>query len=624
MPANGATRDLRPAALRAPAWVGVALLLVAIFALYARALGRGFTSEDFLLVRYFGEHPPWRDLRAQLVEPWLGMRGGIEFFRPISTLLYGLEIAAFGTDPRGYLIVHLLTHWLAALLVFAVTRELMRRDPQMPGAAAAPWVAALLFAVYPLHPNAVVFNASFATLFGGLFALLSLYAYQRFRATAVRSWWLAAFVAFVLALGSYEATAVLPIWLVAYDQLAGDRPPSRWRRLLATLPFFALLASYFGWRHHLFGDFVGGYAATREQLGDASTLVADLMRSLGRLHLPFFSQPPSVTIAAVVLLATLAAVAFSRRPGAPRPAAGAWAFGWVMAISAMAPFAFRPVVPANGRYWYLAAAGAAIGVVFIAAGLSARCGSRRWLQVLPWSLAAVVGVAWTSGLVPNVAAHRRAADVVESVRSALLDARPADKADGLPLFVTGHPDFLTEPPGINVAQELRYGLRDSVNPPFVDASAAVDVYPLPPLADGELVPIALAAPGRVLVWDAAASQLRVPSISPSTAALPNLAISGDAVALRVPRVPHQRFRLLLATPINGMVVEADATSVTNGVLRVPLPVDLLAISEHLYGSRDVFLWVEARDERGELAGFTRLHRLAAAAPGQARSLSPIM
>lgn len=624
MPVNGATRSTRAAGLSVPAWLGAAaLLLVALFALYVPALGRGFTSEDFLLVRYLGEHPPWLDLRAQLAEPWLGMRS-IEFFRPVSTLLYGLEIAAFGTDPRGYVIVHLLTHWSAALLVFAVGRELVRRDPQMPGAAAVRWIAALLFAVYPLHPNAVVFSASFATLFGGLFALLSLYAYQRFRATSARGWWLAALAAFGLGLGSYEATAVLPLWLVAHDQLVGGGPPSRWRRLVATLPFFALLAAYFGWRHHLFGGLVGGYAATRERLGDASTLAADLLTSLGRLHLPFFAQPASVARAVVVLLAVLAAVAFLPPRRAPRAAAGAWAFGWAMAISAMAPFAFRPVVPANGRYWYLAAAGAAIGLVFLAAGLSARLGSHRWLRALPWSLAAVVGLAWASGLVRNVAAHRRAADVADSVRLALLAAKPSDAAAGLPLFVTGHPQFLTEPPGINVAQVLRYGLRDGVRPPFVDAGAAVDVYPLPPLADRELVPVALAAPGRVLVWDAATSRLRAPTAAAGTAALPELALSGQAVALRLPPGPFQRFRLLLATPINGMLVEADAKDVTQGVLRVPLPVDLLAISDHLYGSRDGFLWLEARDERGELTGSTRLHRLAAAAPGQARSLSPIM
>ncbi|HXT22837.1 MAG TPA: hypothetical protein VN923_18970, partial [Thermoanaerobaculia bacterium] len=72
---SASTGAPRATARVVPAWAAAVALLVVVFALYARALGRGFTSEDFLLVRWFGEHPPWRDLHAQLAEPWLGMRG---------------------------------------------------------------------------------------------------------------------------------------------------------------------------------------------------------------------------------------------------------------------------------------------------------------------------------------------------------------------------------------------------------------------------------------------------------------------------------------------------------------------------------------------------------------------
>jgi hypothetical protein len=634
MPASGAIRK-RSAAPALRAWVGAAvLLLAAVFVLYARALGRGFTSEDFLLVRWLGEHPPWLDLRAQLAEPWLGMRG-IEFFRPVSTLLYGAEIAAFGADPRGYVMVHLVAHGLAALLLFGVTRELVRRDPATAGPPAAPWLAAVLFAVYPLHPNAVVFTASFATLSGGILALLALYGYQRSRAGGGRGWWVGSFAAFCLALGCYEATAVVPLWLAAHDQLFASRQASRRRLVAGSLPFFALLAAYFGWRRHLFGDLVGGYAATRDRLGDPFTLAADLVASLGRLHLPFFAQPAARATAVLGLLAVLAAVAFLRPDERARAAARGWVFGAVVAISAMAPFAFRPVVPANGRYWYLAAAGAAIGLAFLAAGLAAAAGARRLLRRLPWALASLVAVAWAAELVRIVDAHRRAADLAHTIQQEILRVRPAAPAAGLPLFVTGHPDFLTRPPGLNVAQVFHYGLRDSVGPPFV--GRGVDVYPLPPLSDGELGPVAAAAFGRVLVWDAAVSRLRPPGLPPPPASLGDLALVGaageagpagaQAVAVRVPPGPHERFRLLLSTPINGMVVDLGAAHPTHGVLRAPLPEELLAIAARLYGNRDVFLWIEARDGRGNLTGQTRLHRLAlrlAPRGDQPRSLSPIM
>ena len=85
------------------------VLLAAVLGFYGRALDRPFTSEDFLLIRYLGENPPWQDLWGQLSQPWLGI-SVVKFFRPVSTLLYGAEIAAFGGEPFGYNLAHVLVH----------------------------------------------------------------------------------------------------------------------------------------------------------------------------------------------------------------------------------------------------------------------------------------------------------------------------------------------------------------------------------------------------------------------------------------------------------------------------------------------------------------------------------
>src|SRR6185295_4389937 len=122
------------------------VLFASVLAFYGRALTRPFTSEDFLLIRYLGEHPPWRDLQAQFSSPWLGI-SVVKFYRPVSTLLYGLEIAAFGVRPFGYNLVHVLVHALNAFFVWKVAGKL--------GGARMAWIAALLLALYPLHPNAV-------------------------------------------------------------------------------------------------------------------------------------------------------------------------------------------------------------------------------------------------------------------------------------------------------------------------------------------------------------------------------------------------------------------------------------------------------------------------------------
>ena len=138
------------------------LLPAVVLAFYGRVLGRGFTSEDFLLIRFLGENPPWRDLVSHFTAPWLGIYV-VQFWRPVSTFLYSLEIAAFGARPAGYNVLHVLVHTVNALLVGAIAHRLGRRSRQPDGAA--PLTAALLFALFPLAPNAVIFGASFDALF---------------------------------------------------------------------------------------------------------------------------------------------------------------------------------------------------------------------------------------------------------------------------------------------------------------------------------------------------------------------------------------------------------------------------------------------------------------------------
>ena len=200
-----------------------------MLAFYGRALDRPFTSEDFLLIRYLGENPPWRDLWGQLSQPGCGI-SVVKFFRPVSTLLYGAEIAAFGGEPFGYNLAHGLVHALNAVLVWAIVRRLDRSP-------LTPLAAALLFAVYPLHPNAVIFSASFATIFGAAFFLAAVLAYQGFRESGSLGAWGASMAFFLLALGSYEAAAVLPGVLAAYDHLIGGlrRPHGLCRGISALL-----------------------------------------------------------------------------------------------------------------------------------------------------------------------------------------------------------------------------------------------------------------------------------------------------------------------------------------------------------------------------------------------------
>jgi len=583
------------------------IILIVVLAFYGRVLGRGFTSEDFLLVRFLGENPPWRDFVGLFSSPWLGI-SVVKFWRPVATLLYGLEIAAFGGHPVGYNVVHVLVHAGNAMLVWAIARRLGRGLSQTDGPdEVGPLAAALLFAVYPLHPNAVIWSASFATLFAATFLLAALLVYLRFRESGARSGQILALMLFALGLGSYEAAVVFPVVLAAADHLLGVRTVTRSHRSLAPgyLPFFLLLGPYFLLRKSLFGVFVGGYedqgrSLLHPQLGP---LLHDLATSIVWLHVPDYDRVPGpLALTAGCLLLVGAPLAFL---WLHHRSLCLWLFGWIWTLAALAPFVFRPSVPANGRYWYLAAVGVALS-------LSSLIRSRR--SVPAAVVLAVAGLFWGVLLHGYLGVQLEAGETARAIQQELV--RSAGESAPTPRrFLTGHPDFLRNENGIPIAQVLRYGVWDAVHPPFVEA--AVSVFPLPPLQGVELLPIVRGAPGsRIDAWDAQHREIRPAIVAPNGAEPVELAVLGppagaaidpshETVRVQVPPGVHARFRLIVVTRGNPAVVDLPPGAVKGEILRAPFPEDFCRTMDRLYGG-EMFWWIEARDAAGAVSGFTKL------------------
>jgi dolichyl-phosphate-mannose-protein mannosyltransferase len=570
------------------------VLLAVVLAFYGRALGRPFTSEDFLLIRFLSENPPWRNLAAQLSAPWLGI-SVVKFYRPVSTLLYGLEIALFGGRPFGYNLAHVLVHALNAFLVWTMARKL--------GGTRMAWVAALLFALYPLHPNAVLFSASFATLFGATFLLASVLAYLRFCEGGSLGAWGAALVLFVLALGSYEETAVLPVLLAAYDHLAGQ---GRRHAALARgyLPFFGVLGLYLLFRRSLFGVVLGGYEEYSRQLlaPQLRRMAGDLATSIVQLHVPLYGQVPSlwaVALGCVLLIGGPLAFWLLRRRSLEDGNLRLWLFAWAWILVAQAPFAFRPCVPGNGRYWYLAAAGVALSVGVLTRGVAVRSVAS----------AGLFGALWAVLLTGYVGDYLQAGRTARTIQGELL------KAGRTPMFLTRYPYFLVNEAQTPIAQIFHYGLRDSVQPPFT--RDRVPVYPLPPLAGAELLPVALGAPAsRIYEWDGAARRIR-PFVPQAGSGLAEFQVVQpqdgavidpvwDAAEVAVAPGAHARFRLIVVSRINGTVLDLDPAAVQGGVVRANFPVDFLTTADHLYGRGEHYWWIEARDAAGQVSGFSRM------------------
>ncbi len=150
-----------------------------------------------------------------------------------------------GQRPAGYHLWNIAVHTAAALTLFGLFRRSLRRtDPTAPptadpgGADNAALAVSLLWAVHPLHTQAVTYVIQRSESMMGLCVLLSLYALHRLAQSrqqgdsrARRCVWAAAVVAPVLVgLGCKQVIVVAPLLTLLYDRVFLSR---RWREVFA-------------------------------------------------------------------------------------------------------------------------------------------------------------------------------------------------------------------------------------------------------------------------------------------------------------------------------------------------------------------------------------------------------
>ena len=177
---------------------------------------------------------------------------------PVTWLTLGLDYVVWGINPFGYHLTNLLWHAASAALFYLVARRLLglgmpSASPLVRGLGATG--AALFFAIHPLRVESVAWITERRDLTSGFFLFLAVLSYLKAherRAETRTGWWLIAFVATALALGSKAITMGLPLVLLLLDFYPlrrigpGPRdwlsPPARpvW---LEKIPFLLLAAA---------------------------------------------------------------------------------------------------------------------------------------------------------------------------------------------------------------------------------------------------------------------------------------------------------------------------------------------------------------------------------------------
>ena len=197
-------------------------------------IGDIFGNDSF--TGYFGEQ---KDLVA-------GAR-----YRPLSLAMFAVEYEIAGLNPRIHHIVNLITYAFLILLTFRVLNVLLPRHKPTYWFLGIPFIAALLFAVHPVHTEAVANIKGRDEILAMLGAMGALYAVLRFAYRDSKPWLISSALIFFAGMMAKENTitflAVMPLSLYFFTEFK----IRRWvlavtPALIATIAYIAVRVKVIG------------------------------------------------------------------------------------------------------------------------------------------------------------------------------------------------------------------------------------------------------------------------------------------------------------------------------------------------------------------------------------------
>jgi hypothetical protein len=239
----------------------VALLICAVSLAYTNSLWGSFQFDDFNVIV--------NNQRVHTWQAWLqDLQQGI---RPLLKFTY-TQNWTMGLGETGFHLTNVLIHLCNTLLVWQLSRRFVANLPALQAQSTLPFMAALLFAVHPVHTEAVTYICGRSSALMTLFYLSGLLFYIAGRAKN-KQWYMHVLtpLCMLLALSVKETAVTFPFALMLWEIYNGGSVKttirsqwSSWALLLASAVFFLLHPGYLS-MVETSGDFnsLGGNIATQ-------------------------------------------------------------------------------------------------------------------------------------------------------------------------------------------------------------------------------------------------------------------------------------------------------------------------------------------------------------------------
>lgn len=232
-------------------WLSALAIFALAMSVYLPTLRNGFVWDDVALT----QNPDVRVLDWPTLERlftsnyWQATEASSGMYRPLTALSLHTDYRLHGSKPAGYHLTNMLFHAVASALVLLVLLELF-------GSLEIALLAALLFAVFPMHVENVAWVSGRTDLIAVTFMLLSLWCYARWRSRGTPLMLAGVVVWLVAGLLAKETAIVLPAVVAVAELLPLERGRSRRERMtgaVAAAALFVVALLYLALRKHVLG-----------------------------------------------------------------------------------------------------------------------------------------------------------------------------------------------------------------------------------------------------------------------------------------------------------------------------------------------------------------------------------
>jgi tetratricopeptide (TPR) repeat protein len=206
-----------------PFFLSCGIILLTLIA-YLPALSGGFVFDDQI---YLVTNPNLTGLKG-LYRCWTEPTAYA--YHPLVMTTFWLEHQLWGLKPVGYHLNNLILHLVVSFLVW---RLMVRMD--LPGG----WIAALFFALHPVHVESVAWITERKDVLSGVFALLTVLGWLSYRKGGGKQSYYLALFCFLLAMLAKSSVCLLPgVLFLISGQPTGGMNVSLSKRLIPIIPFF--------------------------------------------------------------------------------------------------------------------------------------------------------------------------------------------------------------------------------------------------------------------------------------------------------------------------------------------------------------------------------------------------